>query len=315
LIDPNIDSTTEWKVGSLIGQLERGTITGCYVHGGSISGRGYIRGLDNTGTSIIGGLAGVSNGTITDCHTNCSVFGPKYVGGLVGIGEGTITDCISSGEVAGNDYVGGLVGISRGIITKCISSGNVSGNDSIGGLVGVNSGQVTYCYSLSDVLSSGLGAGGLVGENGGTITDSYATGDTSGNNIVGGLVGSNGHVISVLFESWMYSGHTSNCYSTGSTSGISNVGGLLGKNLAGSITSSLWDKESSNQSEMCGIENPQATGCDGTNGRTTAEMQTAGTFLEAGWDFRNETANGTEDIWWILEGQGYPRLWWEETGN
>ena len=22
-------------------------------------------------------------------------------------------------------------------------------------------------------------------------------------------------------------------------------------------------------------------------------------------------SNGTEDIWWILEGQDYPRLWWE----
>lgn len=39
-------------------------------------------------------------------------------------------------------------------------------------------------------------------------------------------------------------------------------------------------------------------------------MQTAGPFLEAGWDFVGETANGTEDLWWILE-DDYPRLWWE----
>jgi len=32
---------------------------------------------------------------------------------------------------------------------------------------------------------------------------------------------------------------------------------------------------------------------------------------EAGWDFVDEVDNGTEDIWWILEGEGYPRLWWE----
>jgi hypothetical protein len=25
----------------------------------------------------------------------------------------------------------------------------------------------------------------------------------------------------------------------------------------------------------------------------------------------DETENGTEDIWWILEGQDYPRLYWE----
>jgi hypothetical protein len=40
-------------------------------------------------------------------------------------------------------------------------------------------------------------------------------------------------------------------------------------------------------------------------------MMTAGVFLEAGWDFAGETANGTEDIWWIDEGRDYPRLWWE----
>ncbi len=40
-------------------------------------------------------------------------------------------------------------------------------------------------------------------------------------------------------------------------------------------------------------------------------MQTAATFLNADWDFLGETANGTEDIWWILEGQDYPGLWWE----
>jgi len=46
-------------------------------------------------------------------------------------------------------------------------------------------------------------------------------------------------------------------------------------------------------------------------GKTPAEMQTAGTFFDTGWDFVDETENGTDDIWWILEGRGYPRLWWE----
>ena len=32
----------------------------------------------------------------------------------------------------------------------------------------------------------------------------------------------------------------------------------------------------------------------------------------AGWDFIDETDNGTDDIWWINdEGQDYSRLWWE----
>ena len=40
-------------------------------------------------------------------------------------------------------------------------------------------------------------------------------------------------------------------------------------------------------------------------------MQTESTFIDAGWDFIGEIENGTDDIWWILEGQDYPRLWWE----
>jgi len=44
-------------------------------------------------------------------------------------------------------------------------------------------------------------------------------------------------------------------------------------------------------------------------------MQSDGTFLAAGWDVVDERVNGTEDIWWILESQDYPRLWWENDSN
>ncbi len=39
--------------------------------------------------------------------------------------------------------------------------------------------------------------------------------------------------------------------------------------------------------------------------------QHTSTFLDAGWDFVGESANGTDDIWWIDEGKDYLRLWWE----
>jgi hypothetical protein len=50
---------------------------------------------------------------------------------------------------------------------------------------------------------------------------------------------------------------------------------------------------------------------DGGVGLTTAEMQTASTFRDGGWDFVDETANGTDDTWRIDESQDYQRLWWE----
>lgn len=90
-----------------------------------------------------------------------------------------------------------------------------------------------------------------------------------------------------------------NCYSSGHVNGSSYVGGLLGYCDEG-IARSFWDMQTSGQSASAG----------GT-GLTTAEMQTAKTFLDAGWDFVGETASGTEEIWWIDEGKDYPRLWWE----
>jgi hypothetical protein len=105
---------------------------------------------------------------------------------------------------------------------------------------------------------------------------------------IGGLVGWN-------------NGTIANCYTKGSIAGTMNVGGLVGTNR-GSITTSFWDIETSGQI----MDN-------GGVGKTTIELQIADTFLNAGWDFLDETENGTEDIWWIDEGHDYPRLWWELT--
>jgi hypothetical protein len=69
------------------------------------------------------------------------------------------------------------------------------------------------------------------------------------------------------------------------------------------VTTSFWD-----------IETSGLVSSHGGTGKTTAEMQTTSTFLEADWDFEDETSNVKEDIWWILEGRDYPRLWWE-VGN
>jgi len=48
---------------------------------------------------------------------------------------------------------------------------------------------------------------------------------------------------------------------------------------------------------------------------TTEGTEASTAFTDADWDFVDETANGTDDIWWILEGQDYPRLWWETNSN
>ncbi|OHB67532.1 MAG: hypothetical protein A2Y76_03845 [Planctomycetes bacterium RBG_13_60_9] len=110
---------------------------------------------------------------------------------------------------------------------------------------------------------------------------------------MGGLVGDN------------QLGVVTTCYSTVAVEGgIDYTGGLVGRVNGeygyGTVTTSFWDIETSGYSEAS----------EGT-GVPTREMQKGATFLDAGWDFVGETANGTEDIWWILEGKDYPHLWWE----
>jgi hypothetical protein len=83
-----------------------------------------------------------------------------------------------------------------------------------------------------------------------------------------------------------------------------NVSGSWEQPTIGKSTASFWDIDTSGQAESAGGA-----------GLSSAEMQTTSTFLEAGWDFVDEVENGTENIWWINEGQDYPRLWWEAEGN
>jgi hypothetical protein len=249
----------------------------------------------------VGGLVGHNEGgTLAQCYSTGAVSGNGSVGGLVGFnGNGYVTQCYSTATVSGSDYVGGLTGNNwGGDITQCHITSTVSGNSRVGGLVGENYGTIMTSCSAGEVRGGDLYVGGLVGFNmgtavydmgiGGIVTDSYSISMVSGDSSVGGLAGGN-------------SGYLGHCYSAGLVRGAA-CGGLLGWNMAGYglVTDCFWDVQTSGQTTSAG----------GT-GKTTAEMQTASTFLKAGWDFMGETANGTEDIWWILEGKDYPRLWWE----
>ncbi len=333
LIDPNIDAGTRGGVAPLVDWLNKGGMSGCYVRGGNVSGNDWVGGLVayNTGTITdcfstaavtgeieAGGLTGYNDGTITGCSSAGSVTGNRFTGGLVGWNDDTISDshstadvtgdttvsgligrnngtirnCSSTGRVTGVNDVAGLVGRNYGVVSSCRSGGEVSGSLYVGGLVGFHHGSITSCYSDANV-QGGLQVGGLVGRHEGSIGNCYSAGSVFGDSYVGGLVG-------------FHLGEVFNCYSAGSVTGRLKVGGLVGwrgeswVDVPPVVTACFWDTQTSGQPASAG----------GT-GKTTAEMQTAGTFLDAGWDFVGETANGTDDIWRILEGLDYPHLSWE----
>ena len=199
---------------------------------------------------------------------------------------------ISHLTVMGENHLGmfGRVTSKARIQDLAVVDVNIVGTgDYVAGLVGLNEyGEVMRCFSTGEV-SGGVGVGGLVGYNdyGGRVTRCYAITAVIGKKDVGGLVGLN-------------YGDVTHCHSAGAVGADSGlgIGGLVG--YGGTVLDSFWDIETSGQ-----------VASKGGLGKTTAEMQTATTFLKAGWDFVDEIENGTEDIWWIDEGKDYPRLIWE----
>jgi hypothetical protein len=229
---------------------------------------------------------------VTISDVNESFLGTSFTGDFDGGGHKILHLTIT-----GENYLGmfGRVTSKADIRDLGVVDVNIVGSgDCVGGLVGLNEyGQVIRCFSTGEV-SGGTGVGGLVGSNnlGGLVVRCYSTTAVNGQKDVGGLVGFN-------------DGDITRCYSAGlvNASEGSNglgIGGLVG--YGGVVSQCFWDIETSGR-----------IASKGGIGMTTAAMQTATTFLKAGWDFVDEVENGTEDIWWILEGQDYPRLIWEFT--
>jgi hypothetical protein len=212
---------------------------------------------------------------------------------FIGVFDGNSHTILNFSYTSTDENCIGLFGYVAGVIKNLgLIDPNVDAGTGwhVGSLVGyLNNGTIINFYDQACSVSGNGYVGGLVGLSYlGIITNCYSSGDVSGKEYVGGLMGYN------------YRGTITNCYSVARVTGSSTVGGLIGNSREGQVTGSFWDVQTSGQMISAG-----------GMGLTTAEMQTTSTFLEAGWDFVGETENGTEDIWWILEGQDYPRLWWE----
>ncbi|MHC4500663.1 MAG: rhodanese-like domain-containing protein, partial [Planctomycetota bacterium] len=210
--------------------------------------------------------------------------GTSFAGVFNGSGH-----AISNLTIVGASYLGLFGRLESGakISNLGLEAVDVNGVGSyIGGLVGWTDGRdssITMDYSTGKVTGD-EDVGGLVGSNVGSIATSYSTATVSGDDHIGGLVGNN-------------SGRISTSYSTATVTGHESAGGLVGSNYGyGTITSSFWDMETSGQAASAG----------GT-GLTTAEMQDINTYVNAGWDFAGEILNGTCDYWQISPGD-YPRL-------
>jgi hypothetical protein len=272
------------------------------------------------GGRYVAALAVENQGTLINCRVKGVVSGLSTVGGLVATNKGLVACSHADVEVTGGyglgspggSQVGGLIGLhERGLVTHCSAQGHVCGRDRVGGLVGECWAQVVNCNAAVDItslapgirtyteeLAPGWSMGGLAGycqmpPSVHGLQDGYAIGSiTAGRSSrnIGGLVGE-------MFCPLVH------CYAAtrvaiGETS--QGIGGLVGYTHSRDV-------------QACYFLDPNDGGGPinkyGTP-LTQAQMMREASFV--GWDFAGETANGTEDIWWIDEGKDYPRLWWEK---
>jgi len=311
-------------------------ISDCYSTG-NISGSDYSYG--------IGGLCGtVSRGTITASYSTGDVLGGDSayeLGGLIGSCRGIIKDCYATGNVIGGDDsndLGGLGGENHGRITNCCSRGDVLGGArsyDLGGLCGTNRGSLSGCFSTGAV-TGGDGShylGGLIGGNrGGVAFECFSSSSVSGDNTLGGLCGYSSPEKTPLD---VYYSIIANSFSTGIVSGKNTVAGFCALN-EGTIANSYAAAQVTDPDEssygFCG--NAQNSGpviwCfwdvnvsgvdvkdprqDAAIGLTTDDMKKESTYINADWDFIDESDNGTRDIWQIRPGE-YATHWHPFSGG
>jgi hypothetical protein len=118
---------------------------GMYNSAGSISKLG-LQGVDITGGSYVGAIAGRNDGTIAECYITGNIAGSSYIGGITGYNYGSgsriglIMNSYNLADVqasASTSRLGGITGYNNAAkIKNCYSAGVITGNSSTGGLVG-----------------------------------------------------------------------------------------------------------------------------------------------------------------------------------
>lgn len=157
----NLTQRRRYELKAIVRNCENtGRITGKRSYVGGICGRmelGLICESRGFGTitsengDYVGGIAGLTGGTIRNCFAKCTLSGGSYIGGIVGSGiaedysgdSSTVSGCYSMVEIPeAEQYVGAIAGVNTGVFT-----GNFFVSDT---LAGIN--RVSY-FALAQPIS------------------------------------------------------------------------------------------------------------------------------------------------------------------
>jgi hypothetical protein len=154
-----------------------------YINGAAIQNLGIENVSLSTGGSWVGGLAGYKSGTVTACYVKGgSVSGDWAVGGLIGNNEeGSVEDCYATNSVhSTGSFSGGLIGRNWvGTVSGCYSTGAVNGTNFVGGFAGwsLEGSYFTACFwdTQTSGQANGMGEGSSTGIVGKTTDQMLST--------------------------------------------------------------------------------------------------------------------------------------------
>ena len=138
--------------------------------------------IEATANAAMGGIAGLSFGTIQNCYTEGSITSTTHnVGGIVGSNSNTIQNCYSTALcTAAAAAAGGIAGYNTKNIRQCYATGAITGK-SVGGIAGSLSASpaIENCIALNTSITAtatdGSKSGRIMSSNFGTHTGNYAS--------------------------------------------------------------------------------------------------------------------------------------------
>lgn len=209
--------------GGIVGRLMiSGTIIGCTNYASVTASGANVGGI--VGAAYYTGENQTSETMVLENNKNYGVVrGTSVVGGIVGLSAATLRSCDNFASVQGNGYaIGGIVGEQQnyGSLTYCDNSGEVSNTNT-------NAGD----ESSTNPNGTGMGTGGIIGwirysgDESGYQTKAMisimecknSTPVESSASHVGGIVGAAYHSVNI-----------DSCENTGTISGDSFIAGILG---------------------------------------------------------------------------------------
>jgi len=240
-----IDTSVSEKLGfirTLKGRIDNMAFENCYL-------------ATEKQVTECGIIAGVNNGTISNCHVSGGIQAAKgeFIGGIVGRNLGSIIGSSSNVNVKGDRHVGGIAGFVSNIasVKDLNNFEDIYGAQYVGGLfgevwgVGGNTEGLTNGGTVNGSASYVGGIAGYVfGAKASELSKLANSGTISGASYIGGIFGyvNNAPLTGIASAT-----------NHGKVSGTSYIGGIVGQGLLITVYSSENDGAITGQSYIGGL--------------------------------------------------------------